>query len=237
MVSMVTSERVVGFRQAQREWELVTPMFKDILLRTDLRGRTVIDAGSGEGRLAFFIAPNVGRVVAIDYDEKALWKARQYADMKGIRNVDFVLADIEKEAFHTIWDGPVDAIVASFYMSEALLWRASSVLPVGTPFMFCCHHEDHWLETGQPSRHTYSEEDIRDLLMEDFFDLEFIGNEKHVVQFVSIEEVELFIGGRLLKKWVERGAWDNVVESFRRGKRQLTLSYLVGKARRGPGSH
>ncbi len=237
MVSLVTSERVVNFRQAQREWELVTPMFKDILLRTDLRGRTVIDAGSGEGRLAFFLAPNVGRVVAIDYDEKALWKARQYADLKGIRNVDFVLADIEKEAFHTIWDGAVDAIVASFYMSEALLWRASSVLPVGAPFMFCCHHEDHWLETSQPSRHTYGEEDIRDLLMEDFFDLEFIGNEKHVVQFVSIDDVELFIGGRLLRKWIESGAWDNVVDSFRRGKRQLTLSYLVGKAKRGPGSH
>lgn len=186
MVSVTTRERVVDFRQAQREWEQVTPMFQEILLRTDLRGRTVVDAGTGEGRLAFFLAPHVGHVIAVDVDENALWKARQYASFKGFRNIDFVLADMEKEAFYTIWDGPTDAIVSNFYMTEALLWRASVALPVGAPFLFCCHHTDHWRETGESSSHAMNEDEVQDLLVEDFFDLEFLGIEKHLVQFATI---------------------------------------------------
>jgi len=237
MVSVTTRERVVDFRQAQREWESIAPMFQEIRLRTDLRGMTVVDAGTGEGRLAFFLAPHVGRVVAVDMDENALWKARQYASFKGLRNIDFILADMEKEPFHTIWDGPTDAIVSSFYMSEALLWRASAALPVGAPFLFCCHHSDHWRETGEPAQHALSEAEIQDLLAEDFFDIESLGIERHLVQFSSIGDAELFVGGRMLQKWIEDGRWDNVRDRFERGQKQLTLSYLVGKARRGVGSH
>ncbi len=237
MVSLTTSERVVDFRQAQREWELLTPMFRDILLRTDLRGRTVVDAGTGQGRVAFFLAPNVGRVVAIDVDENALWKARQYAAMKGIKNIDFLLADLEKEPLHRIWDGPVDGIVSNFFMSEALLWRVSSALPVGGIFAFCCHHKDHWRETGEPSHHSFAEDELEDLLGEDFLEPEFMGVEQHVINFNSIDEVELFIGGRTLQSWAEDGRWDVLRDRFQRGHKQLTLSYLVGKARRGPGSH
>ena len=237
MVSVATRERAVDVRQAQREWELLTPMFREILLRTDLRGKTVVDAGTGQGRLAFFLAPNVGKVIAIDIDESALWKAREYAALKGIRNVEFILADLEREPLHRIWDDAIDAVVSNFYMTEALVWRVSSALPVGAPFLFCCHHKYHWRETGEPSGHSLSEEEVEDLLRENFFEPEFVGVEMHVVQFSSIDEAELFVGGRTLQRWVEDGRWDVLKESFQRGQKQLTLSYLVGKARRGPGSH
>jgi SAM-dependent methyltransferase len=237
MVSVTTNERSVDFRQAQREWELLTPMFKDILLRTDLRRSTVVDAGTGQGRLAFFLAPHVGRVVAIDVDENALWQARQYAAFKNIRNIDFLLANLEDEPFRNIYDGPVDAVVSSFYMSEAFLWRITAAMPVGSVLVFCCHHSDHWRETGIQSSHAYAEEDLEDLLREDFFEPEFLGVEQHVIQFNSMDEVELFLGGRKLREWMEDGRWDALKDRFQRGEKQLTLSYLVGKARRGPGSH
>ncbi len=237
MVSVTTNERLVDFRQAQREWELLTPMFRDMLLRTDLRRRTVVDAGTGQGRLAFFLAPHVGRVVAIDVDDTALWKARQYAAFKGIGNVDFLLADLEAEPFRKIYDGPIDAIVSSFYMSEAFLWRATAAMPVGSLLMFCCHHADHWKETGMQARHAYTVEELEDLLREDFFEPEVLGVEQHVIRFGSMNEVEMFLGGRKLQEWMEDGRWDAMKGRFDRGDTQLTLSYLVGKARRGPGSH
>ena len=237
MPEIPKSERFVDIRQAQREWELLTPMFRELLLRTDLRGKTVIDAGTGQGRLAFFLAPHVGRVVAIDIDDNALWMARQYAAIKGVKNVDFLLADLEIEPFRKVWDGPIDAVVSNFYMSEAMLWRVSNAMPVGTYLIFCCHHTDHWKETGEPAQFSYSEDDMEDLLRDDFFDIEYLGVEQHVVRLASIEEAELFIGSRRLQRWTEDGRWDTFKGNFRRGENQLTLSYLVGKARRGPGSH
>ena len=237
MPNLAATERHVDFRQAQREWEMLTQMFRDILLRTDLRGKTVVDAGTGQGRLAFFLAPHVARVVAIDVDENALWMARQYAAIKRISNVDFLLADLESEPFRKIWDGPVDAVVSNFYMSEAMLWRVSGAMPVGSVLVFCCHHTDHWKETGEPSEFSFGESDMEDLLREDFFEPEYLGVEQHIVRFNSIEEAELFVGARRLQKWSEEGRWDTLRDAFRRGNKQLTLSYLVGKARRGPGSH
>jgi len=237
MVSVTARERIIDYRQAQREWNLVSPMFREILLRTDLRGKTVIDAGAGEGRLAFFLAPHVKRVVAVDVDENVLWKARQYAAIKGINNVEFLLADLEKESIHRVWDGPIDSIVSNFYMSEVLLWRASAALRVGGYFLFCCHHTDHWKETGRPTRRSFGEDEIEDLLREDFFEPEFIGVEKQIVQFPSLNEVEHFVGGRMLRRWVEDGGWDELKRRFNQGYKTLTLSYLIGKSKRGHGSH
>ncbi len=237
MADLARNERYVDFRQAQSEWELLTPMFREMLLRTDLRGRTVVDAGTGQGRLAFFLAPHVGRVVAIDIDDNSLWMARQYAAIKGINNVDFLLADLETEPFRKIWDGPVDAVVSNFYMSEAMLWRISNAMPVGSYLIFCCHHTEHWKETGDPSQFSFSEEDIEDLLRENYFEPEHLGVEQHVVRFNTMDEAELFIGARRLQRWSEEGRWDTFRNNFRRGETQLTMSYLVGKARRGPGSH
>jgi ubiquinone/menaquinone biosynthesis C-methylase UbiE len=53
------------------------------------RDRTVLDIGTGNGRLAFDVARYARRVIAIDPSEGAIEIARRRADALGVRNVDF----------------------------------------------------------------------------------------------------------------------------------------------------
>src|SRR5205823_2027487 len=55
----------------------ISPVFLRLLADEDLAGRTVLDVGTGRGRLALALAPRSGRVVGIDRDEVALTDARR----------------------------------------------------------------------------------------------------------------------------------------------------------------
>ena len=53
------------------------------------RGKTVLDIGTGNGRLAFDAARHSRHVTAIDPSEGAIEIARRRADARGVRNVEF----------------------------------------------------------------------------------------------------------------------------------------------------
>ena len=98
--------------------------------------------------------------------------------------------------------------------------------------IFCCHHADHWRETGRGSRGAFSEEAMGDLLDENHFTVEFMGVETNVVTFDALREVEVYLRDRVVRKWVEDGRWNELSDAFARGERRLTEAYLVVKARR-----
>src|SRR5258708_2831538 len=83
----------------------------------DLTGRTVLDVGTGRGRLALALAPRSGRVVGIDRDEVALTDARRAAAAAGLTNVEFVGLDAEAAEYSGLES---DAVVAHPCMSSPI---------------------------------------------------------------------------------------------------------------------
>src|SRR5437879_13875407 len=67
----------------------ISPVFLRLLADEDLAGRTVLDVGTGRGRLALALAPRSGRVVGIARDEVALTDARRAAAAAGLTNGAF----------------------------------------------------------------------------------------------------------------------------------------------------
>jgi len=61
-----------------------------------LRGRDVLEIGSGEGRLTFALATVARRVVAIDPDRSAIELGRAEARSRGLTNVRFALGTAQR---------------------------------------------------------------------------------------------------------------------------------------------
>lgn len=79
-------------------------------------GDTVIDLGSGAGNDCFVarrLAGETGRVVGLDMTEKMIEKARKNAEKLELKNVDFVLGDIE--------DMPLEDELADVVVSNCVL--------------------------------------------------------------------------------------------------------------------
>ncbi len=77
---------------------VLAPSTRELLDRFEpLTGRTVIDAGSGGGDVAFDLATRVGpagQVVALDRDESKLELARQESAHRGLAHIRFKHADV-----------------------------------------------------------------------------------------------------------------------------------------------
>src|SRR2546426_981153 len=103
----------------------ISPVFLKLLADEPLEGRTVLDVGTGRGRLALTLAPRCGRVVGIDRDETALADARRAAAVAGLTNVEFVAVDAEAGEYAAF---EPDAVVAHLCMSSAIAERAGRAL-------------------------------------------------------------------------------------------------------------
>ena len=78
-----------------------------------LPGQAVLDLGSGPGMDSLLAARRVGptgKVVGVDLCPEMVEKARRNADLLGLRNVEFVLAGIEKVPLP---DGSVDVVISN----------------------------------------------------------------------------------------------------------------------------
>jgi ubiquinone/menaquinone biosynthesis C-methylase UbiE/catechol 2,3-dioxygenase-like lactoylglutathione lyase family enzyme len=60
---------------------------------------TALDVSTGGGHTALAIAPHVARVVASDLTPRMLAAARRFIQSRGMRNVEFVVADAERLPF------------------------------------------------------------------------------------------------------------------------------------------
>ncbi len=71
----------------------------------------VLDAGCGTGHTALTFAPHVAQVIAVDFTQGMLDQGRQLAAERGLDNIEFRLADVEKLDFS---DAEFDLIVSRY---------------------------------------------------------------------------------------------------------------------------
>src|SRR5207247_11041231 len=110
----------------------ISPVFLKLLADEPLEGRTVLDVGTGRGRLALTLAPRCGRVVGIDRDEPALADARRADADGGLTNVEVVAVDAvggESGAFAT---GAVVTLLC-YYSAHRDRVGDATATDVGTP--------------------------------------------------------------------------------------------------------
>ena len=205
-----------------------SPTFLELLRAEPLGELTVLDVGTGAGRLALALAPLCRAVVGIDRDARQVDEARKRAAAAGLANVRFVVGDVEVEEYSPFRP---DMVVAHLCMSDAIAERAGRVLPPGRVFAFVAFHTDQWKETGRPSRFAYGEVGAKHLLKRYGFALEQLEVEREVATFESVEQ-GLAAAVALEEKWKADGRWSPYVKFLEEGGRTLTRAHLVVKARK-----
>ncbi len=203
-------------------------VFWQLLTSESLTGLTVLDVGTGAGRVALALAPHCRQVVGIDHDAKLLDDARRRAAGLTQMNVEFVAGDAEAMEYASF---APDVVVAHLCMSDAIAERAGRALAAGRVFAFVAFHADQWRETGRRSRFAYDEDQARNLLARTGFTIEHLEVDRDVQTFSSLEEgLAAAIG--LEEKWRSDGRWVRYLKFLEKGGRTLTRSHLVVKARR-----
>jgi SAM-dependent methyltransferase len=206
----------------------ISPAFLKLLAAEPLEGRTLLDVGTGRGRLALALAPRCRRVIGIDRDETALAEARHAAAAAGLGNVEFIGFDAEAGEYASF---APDAIVAHLCMSAAIAERAGRVLAGGATFAFVAFHADQWRETGRRSRFAWSEDEASVALDSAGFRIEHLSVERDVQEFGSVEEALAAAIG-LEEKWRADGRWFRYIKFLEEGGRTLTRAHLHVRARK-----
>src|SRR5947209_13256887 len=165
--------------------EGLSPTFLELLRLEPLRELTVLDVGTGAGRLALALAPLCRAVVGIDREARQIDEARKRAAAAGLANVRFVVGDVEVEEYAPF---KPDMVVAHLCMADAIAERAGRVLKPGGVFAFVAFHNDQWKETGRPSRFAYGEVGAKRLLRKCGFAVDTLTVEREVAQFETVEQ-------------------------------------------------
>jgi SAM-dependent methyltransferase len=202
--------------------------FLEAVKTEPLRDLTVLDAGTGSGRVALALAPWSRAVVGVDRDARAIDEARRKAAAAKLTNVRFVVGDIEVEEYVPF---KPELVVAYLCMSDPIAERASRALRAGQVFAFVALHNDQWKETGRPSRFAYGETGVRRLLKRTGFAVEHLEVERDVKNFASVEE-GLAAAVSLQERWKVDGRWFKYVKFLEDGGRTLTRAQLIVKARK-----
>lgn len=206
----------------------VSPAFWELLVQEPLSDLTVLDVGTGAGRLALGLASAAARVVGIDRDPEAIAEAQRRAASLGATNAEFAVVDAETIEYEVFDPG---AVVAHLCMSDAIVARAGRALRPGRVLAFVAFHTDQWCETGRPSRFAYSEERARGVVTAAGFEIERVCVERDVRRFGSVEEALAAAIG-VQERWRADGRWFRYVRFLEEGGRTLTRSHLIVKARR-----
>ena len=208
--------------------EGLSPAFLELLRAEPLGALTVLDVGTGSGRLALALAPHCRAVVGVDRDARLIDEARKKAVAAGVANARFVVGDVEIEEYAPF---KPDMVVAYLCMSDAIAERAGRVLKPGQLLAFVAFHTDQWKETGRPSRFGYGETGMRRLLKRTGFAVEHLAVEYQVQQFETVEQ-GLAAAVALQEKWKADGRWFRYVKFLEEGGRTLTRAHLLVKARK-----
>ncbi len=220
-------ERVAA---TELQHERLSPALLTWLAAEPLTTGTILDVGTGSGRLALALAPRARRVLGLDVDAGALVEARRRARRAGAGNVLFVVADAEKADYRAL--GRPDCVVSHLCMSDAIVERAAAGLSRGGVLAFAAFHVDQWRETGRVSRFGYDEERVRAVVAAAGFRVENLEEERAVATFDSAEKA-LRAAERFRPKWESDGRWAGWEAFVAAGGRTLTESRLVVLARRG----
>lgn len=219
---------MIGVRLETTTAEGLSPVFFGLLAAEALGERTVLDVGTGRGRLALALGPRCRRVVGIDRDAAAIDEAARRAAALGLANVEFVVADAEAVDYGAF---APDLVAAHLCLSDPIAERAGRALRPGQVLAFVAFHADQWRETGRRSRFAYDEAQARGLLERTGFEVEHLEVEREVKTFGSVEEALAAVLA-FEEKWRVDGRWFGYIKFLEEGGRTLTRAHLIVKARR-----
>src|SRR3989475_851458 len=213
---VVRLSRTLAWRQAAAEIDALRPMFLDQLRREDLRGKLVLDLGTGEGRLAFEAARLGARVVGVDLDRNRLAHARAYAGIRDVRRAEFVWGDVEKTPYDEFTRDPIDVVVSNLCMSAEIVSHASRTLRPGGAFIFCCHHGDHWRDKPRGFGGACFEHAMANLLEEHRAPGQVTGVDTTIPTLEDFGEVAPLPPRPTRPQWGQGGRWDELDAAFAR---------------------
>src|SRR5688572_21359881 len=150
----------------------VSATFWELVVSEPLRDATVLDVGTGTGRVALALAPLCARVVGVDREADVIDEARRRAVEAGVRNAEFLVADADTAAYAAFVEEPPALVTAHLFLSDPLIARSARVLAPGGALAMVGFHVDQWKETGRASRFAYDEERMRRVLESEGFVLE-----------------------------------------------------------------
>lgn len=224
-----TSVREVRGRYGAFAWPELEATFTERLAAEDFTGATVLDLGTGSGRVALLLAPRARRVVGIDTDEAALEAARALARQMGAVNATFVAADADESDYRVLVPGGVDFVVASHFMSEAAIRSTANALRPGGKLVFVCHHRDNWIESGRVGRFSFDGPQMRTLLEAADLRVQFLGVDRAVVTYDDLGALAA-AHPYLREKFEHDSRWSALRARFREGPVRLTWAALIGTA-------
>ena len=110
----------------------------------DIRGKTVVDLGAGDGALTSLIAARGARVIAVDNEAKGLALAKENFERLGL-SAEFVLGSVEDIP---LADGCADAVVScdviehldlreKHVQEAARLLKKGGIAVITTPYRIC----------------------------------------------------------------------------------------------------
>lgn len=210
--------------------EGLTEGFKRLALEASSPQAVALDLGSGEGRVALFLAPHVRRVVGVDGDARAVERAKRRARALGLANVEFHLGDVEREAPARWVPGGCELVVSHLLLGKALVERAHDALRPGGAFVFTGYGPRQW-EEARGSPLARSEPEVRAWLEAAHLKPEALALEDVRIRFRDLSEVRAYLGDEEVARWQREGRWDALVEAFAKA-RVLTESRITGRARR-----
>jgi ubiquinone/menaquinone biosynthesis C-methylase UbiE len=209
----------------------INATFWKLLVSETLADATVLDVGTGSGRVALAVAPLCKSVVGVDREAEVIDEARRRAEVAGIRNVELVVADADSVDYGSLVPEAPRVVTAHLFLSDQLVEKSARVLVAGGALVMAGFHVDQWKETGRASRFAYDEERMRRLLESNGFVVEHLSVEREVQTFGSVEEA-LAAAVALQEKWKSDGRWFRYIKFLEDGGRTLTRSQLIVKARR-----
>jgi SAM-dependent methyltransferase len=208
--------------------------FWALLMAEPLVGASVLDVGTGTGRVALALAPHCRWVLGIDRDAEAIEEAIRRAKEQGLANADFAVLDAEGPDDYDNLVGEArrpDLVVAHLCVSDRIIQNSGRSLEVGHALAFVAFHVDQWRETGRRSRFAYDEDRARRVLGDAGFVVEHLEVEQEVQRFDSVEAALAAAIG-LQERWKADGRWFHYMRFLEKGGRTLTRSHLIVKARK-----
>src|SRR5438046_8395192 len=132
----------------------ISPRFLTLLTEERLGGQRILDLGCGWGRLALAVAPQAGWVVGLDRDAAAIREAQRRATAADLENIEFHVADAEREEYER-WAPTL--VTAHLCVSDTIVERAGRALAPGSVLGMVAFHVDQWCETGKVSPFAYEQ--------------------------------------------------------------------------------
>jgi len=214
------------------------PAFLDLVRGEFGRGaRTVIDVGTGRGRVALEVAPRAREIVGLDVDPQAVEEARAAARRHAVTNVRFEVADCERvDLLEAARLDTVDLVTMHLCVSEPMIHRAAHALRAGGAVAGVMHEASRWKETGMPSHYAATREQLEEALAAAHLRLERGRLETSVMRFLDAAECERYLReGPSWNAWQHNGRWASWRDRIERRPGhpiELTRSHLVFLARK-----